>query len=210
MRLKKYLLRMIVLVLACCLCFAVVFACACLYQLTDEETPPQNSVSGESAAINHEAAPTESTTQDDTLPESVVTNNIKDADTPIDFSGEYGFTADGPQAFRTFRSVVLTMTNYDAPYGSSHYGEKIAPRGHVKADNREYQFRSIAVGPTDIAFETETRHGISYRFTGKLNSKCSCDFGDGTYIEDITGRLVKIEAGKIAAVATTGLVSYGC
>src|SRR5262245_38764929 len=54
MRLKKYLLRMIVLVLACLLGFAVVFACACLYQLTDRETPLQNSLSAEPMAINRE------------------------------------------------------------------------------------------------------------------------------------------------------------
>ena len=78
----------------------------------------------------------------------------------------------------------------------------------MTAENREYKFRSIAIGVSDIAFQTEIKHGISYKFTGKFPpvAQYSCDLAKDN--ADLTGRLIKVKDGKVTATTVAKLVSY--
>ena len=71
----------------------------------------------------------------------------------------------------------------------------IVPRGSLHVARITYKIEKIAIGQSQMAFQTSSINGISYKFIGQLeNFPTSLDGG----LPHVLGRLIKIQNGKWA------------
>ena len=204
MRLSQYLVRVMALIMACLtgIMVAGTYSIVC-EQFQQPEIPEEVCIPSDPTeiAVNTPVLAETEPADHQSLPASIVTNDPEETDAGVDHTSDY-YLADEtpPKAFKKFEFISLETANYNVPYDSLHYGEAIIPRGYVSVESRNYKFKYIAVGSTELAFETETKRGIRYKFTGKFPSKSqySCNL-EKEYPADLTGRLTKVKDGKVIA-----------
>ncbi|MGD9563601.1 MAG: hypothetical protein AB7F88_01820 [Pyrinomonadaceae bacterium] len=116
----------------------------------------------------------------------------------IDWGGYYNFgdAESLPKAFRDLRYVEIELYDLEKMDDVGNPGAPIPPKGYLRAE-REFKFKRIAIAGKQIAFQTETIKGVSYRFTGKQLALDYCETDGDT--PDVAGELIKIVNGKWAA-----------
>ena len=116
---------------------------------------------------------------------------------------------------------MLTTVDYSKAHEANNYDYddfRMPPKGSVETA-KELDFTRIAINGRMIAFETETKNGVSYEFTGefmgedKEEFKVEDEVEDGetyTYYADLKGTLIKKRNGKKVAESDVKLQMGGC
>lgn len=112
-----------------------------------------------------------------------------------------------PKAFADIDHLEIDTHNYTDPDGNPIYS-LIPPTGSILT-KKVLKFDRIAVGGKEIAFQTATVDGVSYRFTGRFLNQAYCETDGDT--PDLKGRLIKIKGNKWAAeMQAEFFLSCGC
>ena len=113
-----------------------------------------------------------------------------------------------PKAFSDFEEISITTRDYaNASAENDYAGDAIPPRGYVQA-KKAYNFVRINVADRKIAFQTETKKGISYKFVGNFIDNSNNSATDEYY--DLEGHLTKMRNGKKIAETKLKLIAGGC
>jgi hypothetical protein len=160
-------------------------------------------VTAEQSTNDPEAAPT------DDWKESAVANE------EFDVTGDYYiYNTESkpnnlPKAFEDFNEISIITTDYAQTSEENNYqGAPIPPEGSVFT-KKEYKFVRINIANRQIAFQTETKKGISYKFIGKFPDYQNPSV-NGEYYGDLEGRLIKMRDGKKIAETKIRLIAGGC
>jgi hypothetical protein len=128
-----------------------------------------------------------------------------------DGAGEFYLAGETPpKGFKNFEFMEIITRNYEVQNETGAYGARIPPEGFIQA-GKKFKFVRLSIGNRQIAFQTESIGGISYKFSGNLRNidDDSCPIGEDS--TDLKGRLVKMKDGKKIAETETGFyVSCGC
>jgi hypothetical protein len=118
------------------------------------------------------------------------------ATTKFDPTGDYALELDKvPRPFSDLENLTLETREYVEQDGE-FIDRPIVPRGSIQT-KRELKLTRIALGDHQLAFQTETVNGVSYRFVGQFLS--IENYGEAGSMPDLKGRLIKIRSGKWAA-----------
>lgn len=84
----------------------------------------------------------------------------------------------------------------------------IVPRGWLQVARVTYKIEKLAIGQSEMAFQTSSINGISYKFIGHIeNFPISLEGG----VPYVTGALIKIQNGKWAGELKAGFfIEDGC
>lgn len=133
----------------------------------------------------------------------VVTTAVKQTDTAaeseqntpweFDGEGEYYMVDALPKGFKDFVEISISTRNYETESEDFPYGMPIPPEGYVQTTGK-YKIIRINIANKEVALETETKKGISYKFVGKLlEGKYDKVLDETVWME---GRLTKMQGGK--------------
>ena len=103
----------------------------------------------------------------------------------FDGNGSFYITDDLPEGFKDFETINITTRDFGVESEDYPYGIPIPPEGYIRT-SKKYKFTQIGIANRQIAFETEEKKDISYKFVGKL---IEVDYS-------IEGRLTKMRYGK--------------
>lgn len=122
-----------------------------------------------------------------------------------DWTGYYYSNSETlPKAFSDISYIELETREYSEDGNN----KAIPPDGTIRT-NTILEFTHIAIGGKEIAFQTATVDGVSYKFTGRFLSQGSCDRSDDRPV--LKGRLIKIKGSKWAAEMEAEFsVTCGC
>jgi hypothetical protein len=151
---------------------------------------------------------------------SVVINSkdvAKVEDTRPEFSaeGDYYIIGDLPKEFKDFDTLSITTTSYENASAENNYeAVAIPPEGFI-ATNKRFNFKRINIADKQIAFETETKKGVSYKFVGEFIDEEKIEYKtaegyDFTEYAILKGRLTKIRDGKKIAETEVNFAAGGC
>ena len=125
------------------------------------------------------------------------TNAEEDSAPEFDPTGEYYLDEEKvPKVFSDISYLEIQTREYDTDAKGNYVTSPIAPKGSIQT-KKMLKFTRIAIGGKEIAFQTDTVGGVSYKFTGRFRSDDYCE-ADGDK-PDLKGRLIKIKDGKWAA-----------
>lgn len=116
----------------------------------------------------------------------------EDTGCEYDGYGYYYVVGDLPGGFKDFYGVTLITRDFKTKLEDCPLGIPIPPEGSLHTE-RKYKFTQINMGNKQIAFETETIKGTSYKFIGK-----------GKFMGAFEGRLIKMHNGKKIAESHVG------
>ncbi len=114
-----------------------------------------------------------------------------------------------PNAFADIQFIDITTREYRSENGK-FTNTPVIPNGSIHT-TKEIRFTKIAVGEREIAFETETVNGISYKFVGQFprsSEAVTCESCE--YPADLRGRLIKIKNGKVIAELDADFYLHNC
>lgn len=142
--------------------------------------------------------------------ESPAIDSESTASEPVDetdWTGNYELYSETlPKAFSDVESLEIETHEYDQDTNDSWTSKRIVPKGSMQAKQSHWLNR-IAIGGDNLAFQTATVDGVSYKFTGRFIARDSC--GGGT--PNLKGRLIKIKDNKWAAeMQAEFYISCGC
>ena len=130
-------------------------------------------------------------------------------------SGEYYIIGKAPKGFEDFEYLEITTDAYDE---KTDKVKPIYPEGFVLSKSK-FSFSKIYINNKIVSFETETRKGISYKFTGMFfehdeqKTWTSFDYDEKTpYQEEyiyLEGSLTKFRDGKKIAEKKIKFTVYG-
>jgi hypothetical protein len=206
MKIKPYLFRFLIAVSAFTfgvLCFGAWQTETCGVQPDDPETA---AILPASQPENVVLQPAEAEVpMIETTPVPDLNENVEYT---FDAAGDYQLVDAAPKNFKDFESIVISTTDYTgASEENAYQGTPIPPEGALWT-TREYKFTRINIANKQIAFETEARKKVSYKFVGKFVDNVQNEEGE---YADLEGRLVKMRNGKKIAESRLRLVvSCGC
>ena len=114
----------------------------------------------------------------------VATDSEENTGCEYDGYGYYYVVGDLPKGFKDFYGVTLITRDFKAKSEDCPLGIPIPPEGFLHT-TRKYKFTRINMGNKQVAFETETIKGTSYKF-----------IGNGKFMGAFEGRLIKMRNGK--------------
>lgn len=113
-----------------------------------------------------------------------------------------------PKAFADIDHLKIETHLYSFDSNENPTVTLIAPKGSILT-NKERKLDRIAIGGKEIAFQTATVDGVSYKFTGRFLTLAYCETDGDT--PDLKGRLIKIKDNKWAAeMEAEFYVACGC
>lgn len=117
---------------------------------------------------------------------------------PTEFEpeGDYYLIGSSPKAFRDFDLISVTTNDYVEKKDGSSYANPIPPKGHIYT-KIQHKFTRINISNRQISFETESKNGISYKFTGHFPEEYE-DKNLNDWIS-LEGDLIKLKDGKKVA-----------
>lgn len=129
----------------------------------------------------------------------------------FDAEGEYYLIGDLPEGFKDFDTLGIETRNYENVSEENDWkGVPIPPEGFVLT-KKKFKFVRINIANREISFETESKKGISYKFTGKFIDAEEIKFDDYSEYIVLKGRLTKLRDGKkIAESEVKFAESHGC
>jgi hypothetical protein len=126
----------------------------------------------------------------------------------FDATGDYLINGDLPKGFEDFGELSITTNDYENVSEENDYkGNPIPPEGFVFV-KKKYKFARINIASKQIAFQTETKKGISYKFIGEFID--DHDYSGEEGYADLEGHLTKMRNGKKIAESKVKLVASGC
>jgi len=126
----------------------------------------------------------------------------------IEAEGDYYIIDDLPKGFKEFDSLTIITRDFTKEQSSESYDTQIPPKGYVLA-NKEFNFTRINIANKQIAFETETKKGISYKFAGEFIDEDQQGYEHTMYVV-LRGRLTKMRDGKKIAESKVSFAMGGC
>lgn len=128
--------------------------------------------------------------------------------------GAYYIIGNQPKGFKDIDGLEIIATDYADELPPESYNGRIPPKGYIST-NKEFNFTRINIGNGRIAFETETKKGVSYKFVGEFieGEKIEYKTAEGVEYVDyavLKGRLTKWRNGKVVAEAEVNLAAGGC
>lgn len=123
--------------------------------------------------------------------ETVITTNSE-----FDATGEYLSVDELPKEFKDFSILSITARDYENTTDEFPNGKPIPPEGFLHAA-RKHKFTRISIGDRHIAFETEAKRGISYKFSGEFidSDRWERDEELNSYVV-LKGTMTKVRDGK--------------
>jgi hypothetical protein len=121
----------------------------------------------------------------------------------FDATGDYYIVGDLTKGFEDFEEMSIITKDYSTESLEYTNGIPIPPEGYVLA-KKKYKFSRINIANKEIAFETETKKGISYKFVGGFFDDTDEDFAI------LKGRLTKMRDGKKIAESKVRFLTGGC
>lgn len=139
------------------------------------------------------------------------TESEEKAEYKFDAGGDYYIIGDLPKGFKDFDTLSITTKNYESASKENNWqGISIPPEGFVLT-KKEFKFARINIADKQIAFKTETKKGISYRFVGKFIDEEEIKLGEYSDYAVIEGSIIKMHDGKKIAESKVKLgVVHGC
>jgi hypothetical protein len=142
---------------------------------------------------------------------------VSDENTEAEFSaeGDYYIVGDLPKEFKDFNTLSITTKSYEnVPAEDNYDGVSIPPEGFITT-NKQFDFQRINIAGKQIAFETETKKGISYMFVGQFIEEERIEYKtvegyDRIEFAILKGRLTKMRDGKKAAEIEARFAEGGC
>ena len=126
----------------------------------------------------------------------------------FDAGDDYYIIEDLPREFKDFERLSITTKDYENTSKENDYqGIPIPPQGYVLTE-KQFKLVRINIANRQIAFETEAKKGISYRFAGQLIDEKGT-IGVSTSYSVLEGRLVKMRDGKKVAEIEVNLGRVG-
>ena len=134
----------------------------------------------------------------------------ENAQTPFNPTDAYYAVDKLPKGFRDFEELSIATVDYSTANEKNDYRpEPIPPQGSLVM-KRVYNFKTIAVSPEFLSFETETEKGVKYRFAGRFVEE-EAKLEDYSETVVIKGRLTKYRDGRKVGNAELRLaVLHGC
>lgn len=132
-----------------------------------------------------------------------------------DYNGGDYYLIGEPKGFKDFDVLSIATQNYENATEANHYqGVPMPPEGFVLT-SKQFDFKRIAVGGRQIAFETEAKKGISYKFVGEFidGEEIKVKTAEGeeyTGYAVLKGRLIKMRDGKKIAETEARFGESGC
>jgi hypothetical protein len=146
------------------------------------------------------------------ISEQTVTNTESEekAEYEFDAGGDYYIIGDLPKGFKDFDTLSITTKNYESVSEENNsQGISIPPEGFVLT-KKEFKFARINIADKQIAFKTETKKGISYKFVGKFINE-EIKLGEYSDYAVIEGSIIKMHDGKKIAESKVKLGAvHGC
>lgn len=163
------------------------------------------SVSETTAAI--EQMPTEPPQQfESILPPAAATLGRED---DFDPSGYYEIWSErSAKSFDKDLSFEFAIRVYKGE-NNSHLNKPIVPSGSVFAE-KDLLIEKIAYGSREIAFETATIGGVSYKFVGHFPVAPQANCENCEPPSDLKGTLTKMKNGKVVATGEVEFYLGGC
>ena len=130
--------------------------------------------------------------------EQTVANTESEEKTEYEFDagGDYYIIGELPKGFKDFDTLSITTKNYENVSEENNWeGFSIPPEGYVFT-KREFKFVRIKIADKQIAFKTETKKGISYKFVGKFIDEEEIKLGEYSDYAVIKGSIIKMRDGK--------------
>lgn len=123
--------------------------------------------------------------------------SVKEIEYEFDAGGDYYIIGDLPKRFENFEIFSITTKNYDNASNDNNWeGIPIPPEGYVLTKIK-FNFVRINISDKQIAFETESKGGISYKFVGKfIEEKVYEKDGEYSHFAVLEGHFVKMRNGK--------------
>lgn len=113
-----------------------------------------------------------------------------------------------PKAFRDIDHLEIITHDYEKIKEDGSPGVPIPPKGWIQTKTA-FNFSRIAISGREIAFQTETVNGVSYRFTGQYPKWEYCETDGQTFA--LAGQLIMIKNGKWAAEIKANFIEEcGC
>ncbi len=110
-----------------------------------------------------------------------------------------------PTGFSDLNYLEIITHNFEKTDENGDAGAPIPPNGHLMT-GKEFNFKRISISRKHVAFQTETVDGVSYRFVGKY---LLSDYEGQSYVEHLSGEIIKIVDGKWVAAADITLYPEG-
>jgi hypothetical protein len=142
---------------------------------------------------------------------------------------EVKFSADGvydiignlPKEFKDYISLDITTRSYEDVAAENRYvGDPIPPEGSLSTSEKSskdvtFDFKRINIADKQIAFETETKKGVSYKFVGEFINEEKIEYKTAKGYEQtqyavLKGRLTKWRDGKKIADIEAYFSEGGC
>jgi hypothetical protein len=148
----------------------------------------------------------------ETSPTSVIQENLSNTEEAqlSDFTAVVEYYSDEAtlqKDFGTFRSIEIEIPDYQRASIEKVDKKAIRTKGAINF-KRQYRFNRTEISEKDIAFETETINGISYRFTGHFFKDKDIDPAE-EYLQ-IHGHLTRLKNGKKMSEADIELFASDC
>jgi hypothetical protein len=129
--------------------------------------------------------------------------------------GVYSIIEDLPKGFRDFDTLSITTKDYEGASAENNYqAVAVPPEGYIFT-KKLFRFARINIADKQIAFETETRKGISYKFVGEFIDGEKIEYKNAAGVEFteyavLKGRLTKLQDGKKVAEIEAHFATGGC
>ena len=134
------------------------------------------------------------------LPPPAIADSEQSAPSEFDASGDYYIAGERPKGFKDFDGLSVLTVDYETQLEEYPYYAAIPPEGFAQSASGKHKFARISVGgiAKQLAFETEAKKGVSYKFVGKFLDEMKYDEAANANIL-IEGRLTKMRNGKKVA-----------
>lgn len=157
-------------------------------------------------------------------PKPVVINEVIEETETQTEDKNYEFNPDGhyyiigeQKGFEDITHFCISTVDYSKAAeesNDSYENYRIPPTGHLEQD-KEFNFTRVALAYKKIAFETETKNGISFEFTGEFidGEEVKYKTSDGETYTDyavLKGTLIKKRKGKKIAESKVEFGEGGC
>ena len=132
------------------------------------------------------------------------------AQTPFNPTDAYYAVDKLPKGFRDFEELSLATVDYSTANEKNDYRPTPIPPKGTLLMKKNFAFKTVAVSPEFLSFETETVKGVKYRFAGRfVNEEVESEEYSETVV--IKGRLMKYRDGrKVGETELRLAVLHGC
>lgn len=119
-------------------------------------------------------------------------------DEEFDPTGNYALIGDAGKGFQNYNWFRINVLDYEQDPETDRWVYKSTiPKGYMFNEaEEELKFVRLFISEKHIAFETERKNGISYRFEGNFIKEKEVEYDGDIYNANVEGVLIKLKNGK--------------